>query len=99
MQGFVILIVLAMLVESVWETIKLCWEHGKISVSKIGVIIVSVLMAVLCEVNLFKLLDIEIALPTVGSILTGILLSRGADFTHKLIKQLVEVNKGDVVKE
>ena len=89
MQGLLILIVLAMLVESVWETIKMCWEHGKVSLNKIGVIVVSVLIAVMCGVNLFQLLDIDIAIPVVGSILTGILLSRGADFTHKLIKQLV----------
>jgi hypothetical protein len=92
MQGFLILIVLAMLVESVWETLKLCWEHGKVSLNKIGVIIVSMMMAVMCNVSLFTLLNINIAVPMIGCILTGILLSRGADFTHKLIRQLMTAN-------
>ena len=89
MEGFLVLIIMAMLIESVWETVKMCWEHGMVSVSKIGVIVVSVLMAVLCNVNLFMLLGIDIAVPVVGCVLTGVLMSRGADFTHKLIKQLV----------
>ena len=85
---FAQIILVAILVEAIWENCKMIWSKGKFSVNMIGALIVSILVCTLTGVDIFPLIGLNISIPFIGSILTGIISSRGANFIHELIKRL-----------
>lgn len=86
--------ILALLAEAIWENLKMIWENNKFSVNRLGALILSIILAVATQIDLFKVLDIEI-IPVIGSIFTGILISRGANFIHDLLTKIQELSKGE----
>ncbi|MGI6436160.1 MAG: hypothetical protein ACOX0F_12570 [Syntrophomonadaceae bacterium] len=86
MQAIGIIFVAALLAEAVWETGKMVWQQGKVSVDRIGALVVGIVFAVGAGLDLFALLGISFIYPIIGQVLTGILLSRGANFVHDLLK-------------
>ena len=78
----------AILIEAVWENLKMVWKKGKFNVNKIGALVVSILICVLVGIDLFSLLGLTMSVPYVGSVLTGILMSRGANFIHDLFNKI-----------
>lgn len=85
------IIILALLVEATWETLKLVWQKGKASIDTIGALIVGMLIAWLTTADLFLLLGFNIKLQILGILLTGILISRGSTFVHNLFKKITEL--------
>lgn len=90
MDKLLILIILGIEVEAVWETLKMTWQDGKVSVDRIGALIVGLLIAIGANIEINKLLGIEIIFPYVDMILTGIIISRGSNFIHDLINKINE---------
>lgn len=79
------LVLLAGISEALWETSKLFWVKDKVNVDRVGAVIVGVLLSIATGLDLFKIVGIPIYIPFLGSILTGLLLSRGANFIHDII--------------
>ena len=88
MMDFAQLIIVAILVEAVWENIKMIWQSGKFSINMLGSLIVSILLCVLVKIDIFPIVWLNIAVPIIGSIFTGIIVSRGANFVNDLFKKL-----------
>ena len=84
-------IVLAMLVEAVWETLKMLWQSGKFSIDRAGALSVGLLLAIGTRLDLLELIKITVYIPYLGIVLTGILISRGANFVHDLIKSITKL--------
>lgn len=49
-----------------------------------------VIVCVLADVDVFALLDVNLKVPVVGSVMSGVLISRGASFVHDLWSNLKE---------
>lgn len=90
MQALAQLVIAALLVESVWETLKMIWQNGKFSINTFGALLVGVLVSVFAGLDLFTLVGIDMKAAILGQILTGIILSRGSNFIHDLISKLNE---------
>ena len=75
-----------LIVESVWETLKMVWQEGKLSIDRIGSLAVGIAIAFTWPVDLFSVVGYSFAYPVVGLILTGIIISRGANFVHDILK-------------
>ncbi len=88
------IIIAAMLSEAVWETGKMVWQKGKISVDRVGALVVGILFAVGANLDLFHLVEIHFSHPFIGQVLTGILLSRGANFVHDILKSAEGIMQG-----
>ena len=88
------LFVLAILAESVWETLKMTWQEGKISIDRIGALVVALILCVGVKLDILALLGINVTIPFLGVILTGILISRGSNFIHDLLVKIGQVGKG-----
>lgn len=82
------LIVLALIGEALWETLKMTWQQGKFSIDRLGALIVGLLLAVGTGLDLFSLVQIPLNIPYLGMALTGVLISRGANFVHDLLKKI-----------
>ena len=81
-------VIIAFIVEAVWETLKMTWQKGKVSVDRIGALAVGLLVAFASGIDLFELVEVPLQIPYVGLALTGILISRGANFIHDLLKKI-----------
>ena len=84
------IIVLAFVVEAVWETLKMVWQDGKVSIDKIGALGVGLAVALVYQQDVLAMLNITGGYHTVGSILTGILISRGGNYVHDLVERLTK---------
>lgn len=82
------LVIVAILVEAIWENIKMVFPNKKFSISMLGSLLVSILICVLTKVDIFPVVGLSISIPIIGSILTGIIVSRGANFVNDLFTKL-----------
>ena len=87
-MDFMQLIIVAILVEAIWENIKMVYQEGKLSVSRIGSLVISIIICVIANVDIFPVVGISMSIPFIGSILTGIVVSRGANFVNDLFSKL-----------
>lgn len=93
MSNFLQVIVITLLAETVWENLKMVWQNGKISIDRIGALIISIIISVATQLDIFAILNFGIALPFIGSFLTGILISRGANVVHDLLSKIEEITQ------
>ena len=96
MEKLIMLVVVAIIAESVWETLKMTWQDVK--VDRVGALVVSMLIVFGTRLDMLSLLGIETVIPFLGIILTGILISRGSNFIHDLLVRLSNKNT-EVPKE
>lgn len=82
------LVIVAILIEAIWENIKMVWQNGKFSIDKIGSLVISILICILAKIDIFPIVNLSIMVPVIGSILTGIIVSRGANFVHDLFDKI-----------
>ena len=87
-MDFLKLLVLAVLCEAIWETLKLLWENGRASIERIGAIAVGLILTITTRMDILALVGLPSITPLVGMILGGIIISRGANFVHDLIRRV-----------
>ena len=81
-------VVLAIIAEALWETLKMTWQDGKVSIDRIGSIIISLILAFKTELDLLLMVELADELSLVGVAVTGILISRGSNFIHDIFKRI-----------
>ncbi|MCI6277650.1 MAG: hypothetical protein MR639_13070 [Clostridium sp.] len=81
-------LILALIAESIWETLKMIWNKGKVSVDRIGAILVGILLSVLTGTDIMELVGVPMFIPYIGTILTGVLISRGSNFVHDIMNNM-----------
>lgn len=84
----------AVLCESVWETGKMTYQKGKVSADRVGALVVGVGVAVAGGLDACAAVGIPMAVPYLGSVLTGVLISRGANFVHDALGAMQGAYKG-----
>lgn len=82
------LILVAILVEAIWENCKMIWKDGKFNVNMLGSLILGILICSFAGLDLFNIVGIGLNIPVLGCILTGIIVSRGANFVSDLFDKL-----------
>lgn len=87
------LLVLATIGEAVWETLKLFWQNGKVNTDRLGALAVGELLSIGTGLDLLNLVGIPMKIPFVGVILTGLLISRGANFIHDILSSINNVQQ------
>lgn len=86
------LIIIAMIGEAVWETLKMVWQRKeKFNFDRIGALIISLVLSFSTGLDMLALVGIPTRIPYVGTILTGILISRGSNFMHDIIASISNV--------
>lgn len=82
------LVIVAILIEAIWENLKMVWKDRKISLNTIGVLVISIVVCLLAKIDIFPIVGLSLSVPFVGSGLTGIIVSRGANFVNDLFEKL-----------
>ena len=99
MEKFLQILVCAVLVEAIWENIKMVWQDGKISIDRIGSLVISIPVCVLTGIDIFAAVNIPISIAYIGSVLTGIIVSRGANFVHDLLEKINSFSNFDKINK
>lgn len=87
MNGLTQVIILAVMVEAIWENIKRAYTDS-LQVSVIGSLVISIVVCVLTGVDVFEIIGLPIKVAFVGSIFTGVIAARGANFVNDLFSRL-----------
>ena len=87
-EGFLLLVVSAILVEAVVETLKMVWKPGSFSFTMLLAMGVGILVSILANLDVFMLAGVNIGMPYVANVLTGIIISRGANYLFDLFSKL-----------
>lgn len=87
------LIILAMIGEAIWETAKMTWQSGKVSYDRVGAIAVGELLAIGSGIDMLVMVGVPLHIPYLGTIFTGLLISRGANFIHDLLTSINNVEQ------
>ena len=82
------LIIIAILVEAIWENLKMIWDKNKLNINMLGSLLLSMIICVLAQINIFEIVGINLIVPVIGSLMTGIIVSRGANFVNDLFSRL-----------
>lgn len=82
------IVIAALLCESVLETMKTIWSNGKLDLTRLLAIILGMVICFAFNVDIFYLFGLVSPVPFIGSLFTGIIISRGANFVHDLYKAL-----------
>lgn len=82
------LIIIAILIEAIWENLKMIWQEGKFNVNMLGSLILGIVVCIVTKISIFEFIGFEISINIIGYILTGIIVSRGANFVNDLFSRL-----------
>jgi predicted membrane protein len=100
-KAILLIVLAAFLCEAVWETLKMIWDPKYRKADRIGALLLGVAIAMVYGLDIFIILGFAVIWPWVwlkalfGPVLTGILLSRGANFVHDFLKKLLQIAGGD----
>lgn len=81
----------ALIVEAVCETVKMLVVDGHFNKIQLGSLIFGVAFSVVYGIDLMEILTFSTAVPYAGSVITGILISRGSGFVHELMDGVLEI--------
>jgi hypothetical protein len=80
---FTHLALVAFLVEALIQTLKPLYDKDKgWNADKVVSIIVGIVVCLVTNVDLFAELGFVVSVPLLGSVLTGVIASRGSNFVH-----------------
>ena len=88
MMDFTRLILVAILVEAIWENIKMIYDKDKLNPNMIGSLLVGMIICIAARIDIFDIVGIKLFFPIIGYVFTGIIVSRGANFVSDLFKRL-----------
>lgn len=100
MTGIVLIITMAVVVEALIEyakSIGKAFSSGewKTAITQLVAIVVSVLLCVATGADLFAVVGIVFVWPWLGILLTGIIISRGANYVSDFVKRLQGAQKNE----
>lgn len=98
----VVIVILSLITQQFVDTIKKAVKFNKgyayidkkVNLKVVIAIIVSIVLCVASDVNIFELLGIEMMIPHIGEIITGVLVSNGASSVQNLIEKITEIKGG-----
>lgn len=79
------ILLLALVTEAIWETLKLIKQNDKLNYDRIGATAVGIVIALAGNIDIFEYLGAKLSIKFLGPVLTGILISRGSNFIHDLL--------------
>ena len=81
-------IILAFLVEAIWENLKMIFQNGQIQFDRVGALITGIIVAIAMNLDIFVVMGFDPVIGFIGVVFTGILISRGGNFIHDLFSKL-----------
>lgn len=87
------ILILAITVEALIEYAKLLFVDKAIVWKQVAALLIGVVLAVLAGVDLYGMVGVTFAVPYVGTVLTGIIFSRGSNYLADMVKKMQGVKE------
>lgn len=87
-MDFAQIVLVSILVEAIWENCKMAWKDKKININMVGALILSIIICLAANMDIFNVIGIKLSIPYLGGLLTGVIVSRGANFVNDLFTKL-----------
>lgn len=87
------ILTLAVIAEALWENIKDCVQNKKIFADKFVPICFGILLCIGAKVDFFQLVQVPLYIPYLGYVFSGVLIGRGANFVHDLLKSVESLKR------
>ncbi len=90
------IVILALLVEAVWEGLKPLWprkvrewetSHG-VPIDAYGSLVIALVLCICTRADLLETIGVHVEIPYIGSILTGFIIYRGSNFLHDVLSKI-----------
>ena len=94
-MGLHAIIILAITVEALIEYTKLIYAK-EINWKQVVALVMGVFLAAAAGADLYRILGVEFVIPYVGTVLTGIVCSRGSNYLADFVKKLQAVRQEKV---
>ncbi|MGQ9697166.1 MAG: hypothetical protein ACUVRO_04145 [Armatimonadota bacterium] len=98
-MDFTALFVTALAAEACWESTKLIWKAGKAGidgvVDRLGGIALGIFLCTAAGVDFFQMVGLPLSVPYAGMVLSGLLVSRGANFLHDFLTIVMQLKNGN----
>lgn len=103
MDIFILIFVLAFIVEAIWENLKYLWprrlkeweEESGIPVDYIGTFLIALGLCYLTGADVLKVLGVDLTLPFVGVLITALFMFRGSHVLHDIIKGVQDIRNNN----
>jgi len=82
------LVIIAILVEAIWENLKMIWDKNKLNFNMLGSLLLAMTLCTIFKLDAFPIIGLSTNIPVIGSLLTGIIVSRGANAVNDLFKKV-----------
>ena len=104
MQTIVLILMLAVTVEALIQYVKSIIKmvedkQYKTFGTQLAAILLAIFICFAAGVDLYALVGISFAIPWLGVLLTGVVISRGSNYTADFIKRLQNPDIGEIVLE
>ncbi|MBQ4312875.1 MAG: hypothetical protein IJC18_01575 [Clostridia bacterium] len=83
--GFAAIALLAIVTEALTEAVTRLWDRLP---TQLVAMAFGVVLSLLCGVDVIEAVGIAQRIPYIGCIITGVLMSRGSNYLHELVKKL-----------
>ena len=102
MDILVMVIVFAMLVEALVEDAKTIGKaflnkEYKTAVTQLAAVMLGIVLCVAGDADMFVVLGITFNIDMLGTVLTGIIISRGANYASDIMKRIQSIVSGELV--
>ena len=91
-----VILMLAVVVEALVEygkSIALAAKGSwKAAVLQLGAVVAGVGLCLTADADLFEVIELRFAVPWIGKVLTGILISRGANYLSDFVSKMLNAN-------
>lgn len=87
------ILILAITVEALIEYAKLLFVDKAIVWKQVAALLIGVVLSVLAGVDLYGMVGVTFAVPYVGTVLTGIIFSRGSNYLADMVKKMQGVKE------
>lgn len=91
MAQFIQVFIMSFVVVSIYDIVKSFYADNKINIHAIVTACLGVLLALLSKLDLFALLNIDFVIPLIGEILTGLVISKGANYVYDFITKILSM--------
>lgn len=85
---FWVVLFLAGIIERIWEQLKTVIPTDN---DEIGTMVLGILFAFAANADLFAMIGLELEIPYLGVVATGILFSGGSNLLHDIVKWIKEL--------
>lgn len=85
------ILVIAFLVQQLWQVAKSLWKDGRLQVNRAGPLVLAIILAATSGIDLFVTLGVPLRYVWLAVALTGVLCSRGAGAIYDAITKLQQL--------